>query len=254
MVSVVLIAAMTSVICLFMACGDSNGYSEAARLGDKTAETVEAEAGQSAAGPRVANEKTVTEDVADKEIPATPAADFDYIYNELADGIEIVAYSGNDDTVRIPESIDGDPVVIIGTNAFHNREGITSIIIPDTVILIGETAFAYCYDLTNIIFGNGLTAIGSAAFAFCTGLTDVTMPDSVASLGYYAFANCTGLQSIKISDGLTNVDYDSAFFNCVALEAAIFKGITYSVKEDADGRVDLPQAFYDAVVRGIRGV
>ena len=50
--------------------------------------------------------------------------DFKYCYNEEYEGIEILKYKGKAETVKIPESIEGIPVKVIGYRSFSkNRLG-----------------------------------------------------------------------------------------------------------------------------------
>ena len=63
-------------------------------------------------------------------------------------------------------------ITTIGSGAFHDCSGLTSIVIPASVTSMGSSAFANT-GLTSITLSSGLTSIGSAAFAWCSGLTDV---------------------------------------------------------------------------------
>jgi len=58
----------------------------------------------------------------------------------------------------IPDTIEGNPVISIGDNAFGDCENLTSITIPESV-----------------------TSIGIRAFWSCTSLTSITIPESVTS-------------------------------------------------------------------------
>ncbi len=96
--------------------------------------------------------------------------------------------------ISIKDSINGYPVVSIGSAAFKDCTGITGIIIPDSIINIENKAF---YN--------------------CTGIADITIPSSVVSIGIYAFYNCAGLADITISDIVTNIGVsafeDTAYYN-----------------------------------------
>ena len=102
----------------------------------------------------------------------------------------------------------------IGSSAFSNCSGLTSITIPNSVTSIGSSAFSGCSGLTSITIPNSVTSIGSYAFSGCSGLTSITIPNSVTSIGNYAFRSCSGLISIKVEDG--NPKYDSRN-NCNAI-------------------------------------
>ena len=66
--------------------------------------------------------------------------------------IVITAYRGNEETLVIPEEINGKPITSIGVNAFRNKN-FTSITLPNNVNDIGVNAFA----------GNRITRISIGA-------------------------------------------------------------------------------------------
>ena len=59
--------------------------------------------------------------------------------------------------------------------------------IPSSVTSIGSYAFYNCYGLTSITIPSSVTSIGNRAFYLCSGLTSITIPSSVTSIGNYAF-------------------------------------------------------------------
>ncbi len=84
------------------------------------------------------------------------------------------------------------------------------------VASIGSYAFYQCTGLTSITIPKSVTSIDSYAFRGCTGLTSITIPKSVTSIGRHAFYGCAGLTSITIPSGVTWID-DGAFYNCTGL-------------------------------------
>ena len=90
-------------------------------------------------------------------------------------------------------------VTSIGSEAFYNCTGLTSVTIGNGVTNIGGYAFYGCSGLTSITIPGSVTSIGEGAFVYCTGLTSVTIPDSVTSIGVGVFAGCTGLSNIKFN-------------------------------------------------------
>ena len=148
---------------------------------------------------------------------------------------------------------DDGSVICIGTNAFANCSGLTSMTVPNSVTNIEEGAFYGCSSLEEItipfvggsptentdfgyIFGAssysynstyvssslkkvniiGGTNISKYAFYNCSGLTSVKIPNSVTSIGYCAFSGCSGLTSITIPESVTSID-GYAFFDCKRL-------------------------------------
>lgn len=104
-------------------------------------------------------------------------------------------------------------VTSIGTDAFYDCEGLTSVTIPNSVTDIGSSAFNYCTGLTYVNIPNNVTSIGGSAFSGCTGLTSINIPNSVTSIGGLAFRGCTSLTSINIPNSVTTIG-NSAFDGC----------------------------------------
>ena len=114
-------------------------------------------------------------------------------------------------SISIPNS-----VTSIGNGAFRGCSGLTSISIPNSVTSIGDYAFRNCSGLTSISIPNSVTSIGSSAFNNCIGLTSISIPNSVPSIGSSAFSNCRGLTSISIPNSVTSIGH-SAFSGCIGL-------------------------------------
>ena len=149
-------------------------------------------------------------------------------YNYINDGEELVVtfkgssyssysneYQGN---VVIPEEVTYKnktrKVTSIGSFAFYECSGLTSVTIPNSVTSIGERAFERCSSLKSINISNSLTMIGNYAFLYCSSLTSITIPKSVTSIGQSAFKGCENLSIIEIEEG--NPIYDSRN-NCNAI-------------------------------------
>ena len=68
--------------------------------------------------------------------------------------------------------------------------------IPNSVTTIGSSAFWECHGLTSVTIPNSVTSIGDYAFIGCSSLTSVTIGNSVTNLGDYAFAGCTNITKL----------------------------------------------------------
>lgn len=104
-------------------------------------------------------------------------------------------------------------VTSIGSHAFYNCSGLTSVTIPNSVKSIGENAFYGCSSLTSVIIPNSVTSIGWYAFSGCRKLASITIPNSVESIGGYAFYNCARMTSVIIGESVKSIYY-SSFANC----------------------------------------
>ncbi len=124
-------------------------------------------------------------------------------------------YTATGDIV-IPNS-----VTSIGTEAFYNCSGLTSVTIPNSVTSIGDYAFRGCSGLTSVTIPNSVTSIGNYAFYNCSGLTSVTIGNSVTSIGGHAFEGCTGLTSVTIPNSVTSIG-SSAFSGCSGLTSVVW--------------------------------
>lgn len=151
----------------------------------------------------------------------------DYEYKVLDNGtVEITKYSGTDEKVVVPSTINGKKVTSIGKSAFFYCTSLTSIAIPNSVTSIGESAFYECKSLTSITLPNTITSIGKSIFSDCENLKSITIPESVTSIGEYAFSGCASLTSIKIPDSVTSIS-DWAFTTCTGLTSVtIGNGVT----------------------------
>ena len=138
-------------------------------------------------------------------------------------------YQGN---VAIPEEVTymnrTRKVTSIGSNAFYDCKGLTSVTIPNSVTSIGNGAFAGCYGLTSVTIPNSVTSIGDSAFSGCYGLTSVTIPNSVTSIGNYAFYGCKGLTSVTIPNSVTSIG-NYAFYGCKGLTSVTIPNSVTSI-------------------------
>jgi len=119
----------------------------------------------------------------------------------------IINYIGEKNKIKIPEEINGNPVVFIGNNAFRGK-GLTNVILPSSLINIGNGAFAD-NSLSNISIPNGVLTIGSSAFSnafYVNTKIKITIPNSVKLIGPNAFSYI--IMSVTIGEGVT-IYYDS---------------------------------------------
>ncbi len=99
----------------------------------------------------------------------------------LISGGVLVAYTGSDSSVTLPEGIR-----VIAAEVFLNHSEIERVVLPDSLVVIGEGAFENCSNLSELIFGKHLEKVKDRAFAGCK-LNKITLPESVREIGLKAF-------------------------------------------------------------------
>ena len=161
--------------------------------------------------------------------------------------------------IILPDSVqyNGDNYIVtsIGSNAFYNCSGLTSVTlpnflttigygafqdcsgitgnltIPDSVTELGGSAFENCSGFTgNLTIGNSVTTIGNGAFYGCEGFTgSLTIPNSVTSIGGNAFSGCSGFTgNLTIPNSITTIG-NGAFNNCIGFTGSLVipNSVTY---------------------------
>jgi hypothetical protein len=154
----------------------------------------------------------------------------------------VVGYTGSEEAVYIPTSINDIPVTRIGLpilvfpdsetgiggSAFSTSAGVKSISIPSTITEIGRRAFFSCSDLTSIdvapdnpyyssqegvLYNKNKTTL----VAFPSGKAGTfSIPSSVTSINNEAFKGCSKLTAVTIPESVTSIGYE-AFANCSSL-------------------------------------
>ena len=104
----------------------------------------------------------------------------------------------------------------LGSRAFYNCSGLTSLSLPSGITSIGWEAFSGCSGLTSLSLPSGITSMGSEAFSGCSGLTSLSLPSGLTSIDFNAFSGCSGLTSLSLPSGLTSIG-DVAFSGCSGL-------------------------------------
>lgn len=127
----------------------------------------------------------------------------DFRTRSLGNGkCEIVGCSATAKVIRVPETIYGETVVGIGSNAFSVLDA-QKIILPDTVEYLAKYAFNTCKKLEEVKLGKGLKKTGLLSFNFCNELRSVTFPEGMEEMTECCFAGCEKLGEVYIPASVT---------------------------------------------------
>lgn len=148
----------------------------------------------------------------------------DFSFYVTKDSIELLAYTGNASSVKLPQNFNGKKYQIAASAFVWNRD-MKSVTIPNGVTKIGKLAFAECRGLKNITIPNSVTEIEERAFANCAGLENVTISESVTKIESLTFYGCNKLKSVTIPSKVTMVGW-GAFRLCDSLKNITCKNIT----------------------------
>ena len=170
---------------------------------------------------------------------------FVYELNEDGKTYTVSADTNNfGETLTIPSSYEGKPVVAIAERGFSGCKGFKTVIVPASIKTVGYEAFKECADLVTVEWESSIDSIGNSAFYGCDSLIsmelprgikavpnslfygcdnleEVIIPEGVLTIVDSAFARCLSLKDIKIPDSVKKIG-DSAFYNCQSLESVRF--------------------------------
>ncbi|GAA0377773.1 leucine-rich repeat protein [Bacillus horti] len=156
----------------------------------------------------------------------------DYIYvNNGSNTVRITGYRGNDTSIEIPNTLDGQTVAAIGNYAFSEKN-LESVVIPDSVTSIGEYAFFenilqeieipgsvitignHAFrdnNLASVTFSEGLERIGGNAF-LNNYITELTIPDTVTLIDYGAFVG-NNITELTLGENVQTIEAAAFWFN-----------------------------------------
>ncbi|MCD7716985.1 MAG: leucine-rich repeat domain-containing protein [Lachnospiraceae bacterium] len=120
--------------------------------------------------------------------------------------VMITGYTGSDEDLVIPKTINGFTVIAIGTSAFNKCSSLVSVTIPNTVTVIEDYAFSNCSSLVTVDIPDSVTLIGQGAFDNCTSLIDIEIPEGLTTIEYYTFSGCNSLSNIEIPDSVEIIE------------------------------------------------
>lgn len=123
-----------------------------------------------------------------------------------------------EETVVVPEEVNGCPVVAIEQSAFKGA-CMTEVVLPETIEFIDYGAFIECEYLETINFPQSLKYIGGCAFSYCDSLKEISIDCPELTLSECSFSPCRNLTDVNIN---AEVIGERAFEECTALENLTF--------------------------------
>lgn len=151
-----------------------------------------------------------------RDLPTTTSAESYFSYTVInGNEAEITAYNGNEETVVIPDTLQGYPVTAIATGAFRSNTKIKRVILPQNLKSIPLFGFGDCPALEEVVFNTALESISYYAFQNDTSLQNLVLPNHIEKIEMRTFYQ-SSLRSIDLPDGITEIG-EQAFSGCTSL-------------------------------------
>lgn len=171
-------------------------------------------------------------------------------YTPCAEGVKIIGVTGRAAEIRIPDQIDGLPVIAIAPYAFAMQteaeanetetpaqlsfaegedmprkaplkevtgEALKRLYLPDTIREMGAYAFGGCSALEVIHLPEHLSVLPDHLFAGCISLKQIALPPQLSVIEGYAFYDCRSLEKLRIPETVQKIGA-YACYNCRKME------------------------------------
>lgn len=171
-------------------------------------------------------------------------------YTPYAEGVKIIGVTGRAAEIRIPDHIDGLPVIAIAPYAFAVQteaeasetempaqlsfaegedmprktplkevtgEALKRLYLPDTIREMGAYAFGGCSALEVIHLPENLAVLPDHVFAGCVSLKQIALPPQLSVIEGYAFYDCRSLEKLRIPETVQKIGA-YACYNCRKME------------------------------------
>lgn len=140
-----------------------------------------------------------------------------FTYQQITeDGCAVIAYSGNDEAVIIPDTFEGMAVIMLFDDLFAGHAEISRIQLPEGLMYIGSRVFDGCDSLKSLRLPESLENLAQYAFTG-SSIEIIEIPGNVTSIIPFTFKNCPCLNTVIIRKGVKKI-YSRAFEDCENLE------------------------------------
>ena len=155
------------------------------------------------------DEGTKSEVTADNfmSFPETKAKSFKYkiTNSSKGEGCIIEKCTSKDNVIRVPDKIEGKPVIAIDKFALSKLDNCEAVVLPDTVQWIDEGAISGNENLKYLYLGKGLKDVGIKALSDNRVLEEVEFPDGIERLGSEVLTQCYAIKKVVIPASVTDV-------------------------------------------------
>lgn len=127
-------------------------------------------------------------------------------YSSDTDHSYIATYTGNDESIIVPDAYMGTPITKIGA---FNAPNAKYIAIPQTATSYVDASFENCSNLEEFVGSNNITNLPKKCFNNCQKLTSLVIPYGVKEIGEEALYNCSSIKSLTISAGVETIGKNS---------------------------------------------
>lgn len=171
-------------------------------------------------------------------------------YTPCAEGVKIIGVTGRAAEIRLPDHINGLPVIAVAPYAFAVQaeaeasetempaqlsfvegediprkaplkevtgEALKRLYLPDTIREIGAYAFGGCAALEVIHLPEHLAVLPDHVFAGCISLKQIALPPQLSAIEGYAFYDCRSLEKLRIPETVQKIGA-YACYNCRKME------------------------------------
>ena len=107
-----------------------------------------------------------------------------YEYEVVDSTVKIVKYTGNEISIKIPDSINGRSVTKIGEYAFEEKQSLTEVILPNKLESIGDFAFFGCIKLKKLDIPQTVKEIGQNAVGYFEKNNIMFPVDGIVIIGH----------------------------------------------------------------------
>ncbi len=117
-------------------------------------------------------------------------------------------YLGNEKIVVIPDEFEGEPVTVIGKEAFGQgriAKDVEELVLPKHLEIIQRSSCLNMKKLKKVNLPNTLREIHSFAFCHCLSLEEIVLPASLTTVKADAFDLCSSLKKVVAVSETTKV-------------------------------------------------